>query len=196
MNKPITIDLFVEDNAQLKFIRPLVERMAEEEKRSPSIQERSVRGGHPRLKSELGTYQVTIERGVLAQPDLVVIGWDANCKGAKARDEVEAVLREPIKSRVVIACPEPHIERWYMIDDRAVATVLGKGASMSGVKCEKAYYKRLLLDTAKAAGQIVLLDGVEFAPDLARSLDWYRAGKADNSFNRFCKDTRAALRQF
>lgn len=195
MNKSLMVDLFVEDNAQLQFLRAAVERIAHEESCEVKFQERSIKGGHPRLKQELSRYQFAIDKGVVALPDLAVIGWDANCKGSKARHEVEAALREPLKTRSVIACPEPHIERWYMIDDHAFGKVVGSPPGMATTKCQRDYYKRLLLDAARNAGQVVTLEGAEFAADIVSSIDWFRAGKVDGAFRRFVAETRSALRR-
>ena len=191
----LDVDLFVEDHGQQQLLRAIIDRVAAELQCRLSIQERSAIGGHPRLARELGIYQRAIEQGGIRNPDVLVIGWDANCKGKAAYDEVVSLLREPLKSNAVIACPEPHIERWYMIDQVAFEKVVGPAPAIKQPKCEKSIYKSMLAQAAVDAGQVVALGGIEFAREIVAETDWYRAGKFDSSFKRFIDDLRGALKR-
>src|SRR5436190_817377 len=115
----ITADLFVEDNAHEEFVKNLLHRMAHEEAIDLSIQIRSARGGHPRVLDEFRYYQKAMLRrvGDMVRPDLLVVAIDANCNSfANARREIDSRIDTALKDVAVVACPDPHVERWYLAD--------------------------------------------------------------------------------
>ena len=50
---------------------------------------------------------------------------------------------------VIYAIPDPHIERWLLLDSAAFKKVLDKGCSAPTQKCERGLYKRLLLQAVR-----------------------------------------------
>ena len=128
MDKPILVDLFVEDRAHEEYLKPLVHRVVRERNKTVTVNVRSARGGHGRALSELELYQKAVAGGLggLVMPDLVVIGIDGNCQPHRvARQSIVAKLDKPFRDRAVIACPAPHIERWFLADARAFTSVVG-----------------------------------------------------------------------
>lgn len=197
MSDPFTVDLFVEDRAHEAFLVPLIERIAAQEGLAVAVRVRSARGGHGRALQELKLYQRLVEKGVAGAglPDVLVAAVDGNCsKWANRRDEIRAVVRAPFLQQLVTACPDPHIERWYLADPEAFLQVVGSRPSLGKTKCERDYYKKALADAVREGGHPPTLGGIELARELAWELDLYRAGRAERSLKAFVEELRAALR--
>lgn len=196
MSEPIAVDLFVEDTAHEVFLRPLVARLAEEEGVPIRIQVRSALGGHPRAMEEFRLYQRTAPLMAFGGgvADLVVVAIDANCSSfAKARQSIRDSVQKEFAHRVIAACPDPHIERWYLADPDCFRKVVGRGPDAVPHKCARGYYKQIVNSAVRKAGHQAG-DGEEFGGALAVEMDAYRAAKADPSLKAFLDDFRAALR--
>ncbi|MEW6337794.1 MAG: hypothetical protein AB1625_10405 [Acidobacteriota bacterium] len=160
-----------------------------------TVQVRSARGGHGSALSELKLYQRSAGVGMPQGADLVVVAIDANCSPwAQARNEIEESIGTALRPRAAIACPEPHIERWYLADPDSVFTVVGARPNPGRRKCDRNRYKKLLADTVKAGGHPTPLGGIEFASELVLAMDLYRAGKAERSLKDFVDRVRDLLR--
>lgn len=188
------VDLFVEDRAHEELLTALLRRLAREEGKWLVIRTRSARGGHGRALSELHLYQKTI----LAQqrvPDLLVVCIDGNCKRVtEARKDITQCLDDAIVDRAVVACPDPHVERWYLADPDAFYRVVGRRPSPGRKKCERGHYKSILGTAVRDGGHPPTLGGVEFAAELAAAMDLYRAGKNEKSLGQFLTDARTRIR--
>lgn len=198
MGNILLVDLFVEDSAQEAFLRAVVDRLAREEGREIDITPRSARGGHPRALKELQIYQALVESGAaaLTRPDLLIVARDANCERyAQVRDAIEHNLRESFKHLTVIACPDPHIERWYLADPASFHTVVGTTPNIGRKKCVRDYYKGVLAKAIHAAGHPATLGGIEFAREIVDAMDLYQASKADKALKDFLQAARSAIQQ-
>lgn len=196
MDRPVQVDLFVEDHAHEQFLKALVNRVAREHHKSIQLSVRSARGGHGRALTELSLYQKAVGTGVggLAVPDLVVIGIDGNCQTYQVvRRAIAAQLDAVFRDKAVIACPDPHIERWFLADTNAFNHVVGCSPKVRQGKCQRDYYKTLLLQAIIDAGHVPTLGGIEFAGEIAEAMDIYRAGKIDKSLKIFLDDLGAFL---
>ncbi len=121
------ISLFVEDRIQERFIVTLVQRFAETYQVKISITPHSVRGGSGTVITQLRQYQRDLQRNQEEFPDLIIAGTDSNCKGFLERErEISQAISDFIRL-VIIAIPEPHIERWLLLDSAAFKAVFGKG---------------------------------------------------------------------
>jgi hypothetical protein len=98
-----------------------------------------------------------------------------------------------LRDCMIIACPDPHVERWYMVDPEGFASAVGVQPSVGKRKCKRDIYKALLANTIRQAGLLAPLGGIEFAPELVASMDLYRAGRNDKSLKGFTDDLRRAL---
>ncbi|MEP0842448.1 MAG: hypothetical protein HRF43_07020 [Phycisphaerae bacterium] len=197
MGRPLRIDLFVEDRAHEEFLKPLVRRMARERGRTIHVSVRCARGGHGRALSELELYQKAVAGGVgdLVMPDLVVVGIDGNCQPHRAaRQEIRAKLNAAFRDRAVIACPAPHVERWFLADAVSFSQIVGASASVRKAKCQRDYYKRLLARAVVAGGHVPTLGGIEFAQEIVEAMDLYRAGKTDKSLRLLIDELGKALK--
>ncbi len=190
------VDLLAEDAAHEKFLRPLIRRLARDAEVDVDVRVRAARGGHPRVMQEFGLHQRAITRGVTGRPDLVVVAIDANCLPyVRARRKIERGILQEFRGVTVIACPDPHVERWYLADPASFAQVVGRQPRLGARKCDRDRYKKILADSVAAAGHPVLLGGIEFAEDLVASMDLYRAGKNEKSLKRFMDDLGARLKR-
>ena len=197
MSDPLVVDLFVEDRAHEVFVGALANRVAREEQVTLSVQSRSARGGHPRALKEFGTYQALVEKGALANraPDLVVVVIDGNCATSrKKREEIRRATRLHLRNRLVVGCPNPHVERWFLADPDSFHEVVGHRPVVGRDKCERGHYKRLLTDAIRKGNQPATLDGIEFAAELVEAMNLYRAGRHDSSLRAFVDELRSRFR--
>ena len=198
MSDQVAVDLFVEDRAHEELLKPLLMRVASEEQIALWPRVRSARGGHGRAIEEFELYQGVVQRGALSNKpaDLVVVAIDANCSTfAAARKRIQDAAAPMLKDRLVVACPDPHIERWYLADPQSFHAIVGHQPIVGRRKCVRDHYKEILVTAIRQAGHPVTLDGVEFASDLALGMDLYRAGRNDSSLKAFLDDLRTMLRQ-
>ena len=193
------LDLFAEDQAHESLIGALIQRIAREEEIQVTCRTRSARGGHARAIKEFQLYQrfISSSRLDVPTPDLIVVAIDTNCSEfSKSRSEIREATLPLYEHRVVPACPDPHVERWFLADPPSFQEVVGAMPRPGRAKCEREYYKNLLATTIRSAGHPSTLGGTEFAPDLADGMDLYRAGKTDSSLKAFLDDYRAALERW
>ena len=191
-NSRLVVDLFVEDTAHEEFLKPLIGRLAEGEDLPVRTRVRSAMGGHPRALEELRLYQ-KVKEG--ASADVVVVAIDANCSPyATARSRIREAVLPAFEDRVVTACPDPHVERWYLADLESFKAVIGRGPKTVEKKCARNHYKNVLKSAVRQAGHPVS-DGVDFAAELVAGMDLYRAGRSDSSLKAFLDDFRAAIRR-
>ena len=198
MSDQVVADLFVEDRAHEELLKPLLMRVADEEQIVLWTRVRSATGGHGRAMAEFELYQRVVVRSALSNmpADLVVVAIDANCSTfAEARRRIQDAAVSTLRDRLVAACPDPHVERWYVADPQSSEAVVGHRPSVGSRKCVRDHYKEVLVTAIRRAGHPVTLDGVEFASELAWVMDLYRAGRNDSSLKAFFDDLRAMLRQ-
>jgi hypothetical protein len=121
MTRKVVIDIFVEDRSHEAFLKPLIERIAQEEKIVVLTRVRSARGGHGKAMEEYSLYQDYLLKGFLidAYPDLIVVAIDGNCLSfSKMRGEIQNKTKPDLKHLIVGACPDPHVERWSSAQGR------------------------------------------------------------------------------
>ena len=176
------IALFVEDFAHQKVIGALVQRLADESCIGVRFNWRSAVRGHGRVVRELRDYLRDLRGQGSPLPDLIIVATDANCRGLNERvREMDQTTPAPM----ILAIPDPHIERWLLLDSAAFKTAVGRGCDAPDRKCDRDLYKRRLATAIHAAGIMPSLGGIEFAEDIVQSMDINRAKRADRSFQRF-----------
>ncbi|MEW6265030.1 MAG: hypothetical protein AB1641_18295 [Thermodesulfobacteriota bacterium] len=198
MNKPIVIEAFVEDRAHEEFIRAMIHRITEEENKQVDLYFRTARGGHGRVMHEFKVYQKLISKDpktIFEKPDLFLVAIDGNCKDyLTAKREIEEEIAEEYKDRAIIACPDPHIERWFLADPPSFFRVVGLEPALGRKKCERDHYKNILSSVIIKAGHPATLGGLEFARELVAQMDLYQAGKTEPSLGHFLEETRRRFR--
>ena len=147
------MDLLAEDAAHEEFLRPLIGRLAREIDVRVEVRVRAARGGHPRVMQELDLYQRAIAQGVADRPDLLVVAIDSNCVPyTRARRGIERGIHREFLGITVIACPDPHVERWYLSDPPSFGQVVGKLPRGGKRKCGRDFYKRRLAEGSLLPG--------------------------------------------
>ncbi len=195
MSDQAVIDLFVEDRAHEKFLHAMLRRLAREEERHIEVHVRAARGGHGRAIKELDIYMKSVKKAVLAVPDLVVVAIDANCRPYRSkRRDIGRIIKAPLEERAVIACPDPHIERWYLADPPSFYETVGSQPKLGKSKCARDLYKARLADAVASGGHPPTLGGIEFAEDLVERMDLIRAGKSEPSLRDFLEDARRLIK--
>ncbi len=190
------VSLFVEDAAHEKFIGAVLKRVAHEHKINIKITFSSVRGGHGTVKRELKQFINDILRDRTGPPDLIIVATDANCMGFNRREKEITAITNKVTLRIICAIPEPHIERWFLIDSLAFKKAAGKGCGAPDKKCERSRYKNLLIQNIVDAGIIPSFGGIEFADAIVEEMDLPGAARFDHSFERFISELRAVFREW
>ena len=188
------IVLFVEDFAHRQIIGPLVERIAGEQAIAVRLDWRSAVRGHGQVSRELGAYLRDVDRQGEPWPHLIVVATDANCKGLNERAKEIGRRIGQAPAPVVLAVPDPHVERWLLLDGAAFKAVFGQGCDAPDRKCDRDRYKRRLIKAIRGTGVTPSLGGIEYAEDIVRKMDVERAKQADKSFARFVDDLRTTFR--
>ncbi len=187
------IALFGEDFAHRQIIDALVRRIAADHGVAVRMEWRNATGGHGQVVKEFERYIADLRRQPGSRPDLIVVTTDANCVGFQERAKQFDDLEVP--APMVRAIPDPHIERWLLLDSAAFKSALGRGCDAPDLKCERNRYKQLLRQAVRDAGIEPSLGGVEFAGDIVGAMDLARAARADKSFQRFAEELARLLRQ-
>jgi hypothetical protein len=192
MPDPFVIEVSCEDRGHEEFIVPLVERVLREHNLAFRSRVVSARGGASQASAELDVLLDLIERGKRSAPDLLVVCRDANCTGVSTRkSQIEAAVGVKWRHVLLSACPEPHVELWYLAEQTTFTQVVGGSrVAVPSEKCERDLYKDLLRQAVTDAGQIPINDGIEFGRELAAKVDLYALGKASASFGCFLDDLK------
>jgi hypothetical protein len=184
------IILFAEDYGHEHVVRALVKRVASEFKLDVHVRPVSVRGGSGYVETELKEYVGALMKLREPIPDLVIVATDSNCQGIAERLKRLKQHTQPLTDRVIFAVPDPHIERWVLLDPAAFKTVLGTPCRLPDQKCNRDRYKDLLVQAVSDAGQTPLLGGMEYAEDIIHEMD-LRKRKRQHELDDFLIDLRA-----
>jgi len=191
-----SIGLFAEDVGHEAFLRPLIERLAASHGVDIILRTYSARGGRGKVITELGQFAKHIRAGDVDMPDALVVAIDANCKGyAERKDQIDAALGD-LSSLAVYAVPDPHIERWMLLDASAFKTVLGKGCAAPDRKCEQDRYKRILVECIRDAGRSPLVGGMEFAKSIVEQMKIEDVARIDDSFSKLAAGLKAKFSEW
>jgi len=191
---------FLEDRAHESFLTALVERVALEEGLRTEPRVLSSTGGAGRVVQELQQYAMDVGRHFEGACwfDVLVVGIDGNCRSraTRVREIDRAVAGSGLEQCVVHCVPDPHIERWYLLDIGALrqATGLEVAVSVPPYKCERSVYKSILVEQLKAVGS--LLGGPEYGAEIAGALDFDVVGDrryGDKGFMSFVDELRRGL---
>ncbi len=188
--------LFVEDFGHEAFLVALINKLSGEYGIEVRIRPYSVRGGRARVVIELKQFMDALHRAGGELPDLLVIATDGNCQGySKRKAEVDKIVA-PVLAMTICAIPDPHVERWLLLDSAAFKSVFGHGCTAPDQKCDKDRYKGLLLEAIRKTGVDPPLGGLEYSEDLVNSMDLHRVEVSDNSISHFLKALRAKFNEW
>jgi len=184
------ITLFCEDSFHEKFIGALLRRFGSQYGVGVTSRFLSAQGGLPRMHSEFKGFlrDLSIQRQHL--PDSIIVVVDANCQGYNGRKEVmDSVLANysQFQRLVSYAIPDPHIERWMLVDPKAFQTVFGRGCTLPSIKCAKDEYKKLLRREIRESGIEAPLGGQEYAEDIVMAMNLGQVEAREPSLGLFLK---------
>lgn len=198
MGDPVRIDIFAEDYAHEQFVRALVHRVCAKRNLSLSLKVISAKGGHPQMMNEFAAYQKAVQKGqvLLEKPDLLVVVRDSNCSPySQVYKEIDGAIHKQVFPYYAIACPNPHVERWFMADPESFQKITGADCQMGKTKCNRELYKRKFIEEIRAGGNPILFGGAEYASDIVREMNLYRAEKNETSFHHFLENFTKSLSQ-
>jgi len=113
----IEVSIFVEDVAHEKFITALIKRICREKNISLAPRIGNSRGGHGQVISEYKLFLNASVKGRSSLPDILVVAVDSNCSNpVTVKNDIIGSTNEQYQHLVITACPDPHIEKWYMSD--------------------------------------------------------------------------------
>jgi hypothetical protein len=188
--------LFCEDSFHQDFAVALLQRLAFESEIQIQCKIRTARGGLPRMAGELEGFLKDVDDQKETLPNALIVVADGNCKGVAGRKKEfsDQTRVSRLGDRVVYAIPNPHIERWMMVDAQAFKSVFGKGCRpLPKVKCVKGEYKRILREEFRNADFIPHLGGREYAKDLVDAMDLDHASREDAAFSDCVKSFRSLM---
>ena len=119
------IALFVEDYEHDSFIRALIIRYAAEYGYEIRITPYSAIGGYGAVIGDFSRYLRDLRNDEADYYDLLVVATDSNCKGYSERKKEISEKAEEFKHNLVCAIPDPHIERWMLLDQCAFKKTFG-----------------------------------------------------------------------
>ncbi len=129
-------------------------------------------------------------------PDLLIVAIDGNCKGFQGRKQELETIMKGFVGQAIYAIPDPHIERWLLLDSAAFKKVLGKGCSAPTQKCERDLYKRLLREAVQKTGVNPPLGGIEYTEELVNAMDLERLEKTGDSLSKLLKALRLKFQEW
>ncbi len=194
----VRVVLFGEDGAHETFVKALARRIGLEEKVGVSVVTRSSVGGRSRLINSVREFATDVDEQRVEPFDLLIVTTDANCQSYRHwNDTVRSAfgpLGEHLGEDLILVTPDPHIERWMLVDSEAFRRVFGRGCAPPDQKCERDRYKKQLLTAIQGAGIDPPLGGMEYAKDVVVKIDLDRVAD-DESFGDAVKMLRRALRR-
>lgn len=192
----LIIHVFCEDTGHKYTLEALINKILTQREIEYELKTLNATKGHGQVISELKKYFKELEIGLKVIPDIIIIGIDSNCKGYNTqRKEIEKETPDQFKNLTVHAIPDPHIEKWFLIDSHAFKAVFGTGCKAPDNKCEKDRFKSILADEMKKADYQPLIGGFEMVEDYIDSLDITRASNSDDSFKKFISDITRKLNE-
>lgn len=195
---PGRISVFCEDRGHELFLRALVRRLAGEMAIEVEQDFRSSSGGLGHAVSNFKAYQQLMKRGhIVGKPDVLLVVIDGNDVGWQARrQELTRAIDPAVFPSFVVGCPDPYVERWCLLDQRALVAVgavppTGKASYKAS---SRGIFKKQMKEALEAGGIAVLTDEMEVAPDIVAAMDLRPSALREPSLKAFVGDLRVALR--
>ena len=188
------ITLFCEDSFHEKFIGALLRRLGKEYGVGVAPRFLSAQGGLSRMQQEFKVFLRDLSRQRQQLPDSIIVVADANCEGHNKRKDLmdkSLAFYPKFQQLVSYAIPDPHIERWMLVDPKAFQTVFGRGCTLPALKCAKDEYKKLLRREIRESGIEAPLGGEEFAEDIVMAMDLGQVEVREASLGLFLKGLKA-----
>jgi hypothetical protein len=98
-----------------------------------------------------------------------------------------------IEVDIICAIPDPHIERWLLLDSEAFKRVLGRGCDAPDQKCIRDRYKVFLRNAILQAGRMPILGGLEHTYEIVNQMDLRRMESSGESLGTLIQELRRTL---
>jgi hypothetical protein len=186
--------MFCEDSFHEKFIGALLRRFGTEYGAGIHLSPFSSRGGLPRMHGEFKEFLRDMARDRHSLPDSLIVVVDANCQRYNGRKKlIDGVLEAypQFQGLVTYAIPDPHIERWMLVDSSAFQKVFERGCTLPALKCVRDEYKKLLRKEIRESGIDAPLGGEEFAEEIVMAMDLHYVEAHEPSFGLFLRSLKA-----
>ncbi len=190
------IILFAEDSSHEQIIGSILRRLADTLRVPINLKCLNATGGHGQVLKALQRFVKDINRYRALIPPLVVVAIDANCTGFNGRRKQVEEKCQGISFPIAHAIPDPHVERWLLVDSAAFKAALGVGCSAPDQKCERDRYKRALREAVQKAGVSPSLGGIEYADDIVGKMNLTHIPHPDTSLEQFLAPVRQHFRQW
>ena len=194
------IAYFLEDIAHEKFLRALVARVGQQTGLSydDMVEEvRNATGGIPKVLGELKMFLADVQSAATNPYQILIVAIDSNrAKYTEVRNNITTLIQKAdYHSPVVLAVPNPYIERWYVLDPEAFKSATGATvvSKLPRKHRQRDSYKKILREALLSAGIKPILGGAEYGEEVARQIDLYKATKADKSFGYFVRDLKQEI---
>lgn len=184
--RSIEIKLFCEDDAHKRFIEALCKRFAQDYHVGITIQpvtyekqikdrtgkECRIKGGFGKAVSNFKEFLLNIKRDRDFLPDIILVILDANCHHDERSAKIQNLIKDlPFHHLIIFSLPDPHIERWLLLDQHAFKMVFDRSCRLPDHKCDKDRYKMLLKYEISQTGVISSFGGVEYTEDIVTNMD-------------------------
>lgn len=203
----IVIAFFLEDRAHETFFKAFVTRIAADiniPSHLLSYKVITARHGSKVIRELKDTLKLYRRRTAPSPtPDIFIVAIDGNCKGfrEKARQvqtSINIKPTDPLFGNIVYAVPDPHIERWYLLDQKAFKDGVGTatGPTLPEYKCKQDYYKNLIREKLAEEHIIARMGGAEYGGEIAmRFSDIYALRRQYNDIDYFVDQLLTKLRR-
>jgi hypothetical protein len=187
-----------EDLGHRQFVSALVARLAREQNILVDTESWNPLGAQgSAVLLTLRRYLHALTQGTEPVPDCLVIAKDGNCRGfLQRRQEIERLVPLPFQDRLVYAIPDPHVERWLLLDSAAFRAAVGRGCPAPDRKCERDRYKHQLDQAIRAAGRQPLAGGIEYTEPIVAALDLRKVSRADPSLGSLVEQLEDKLKEW
>ncbi len=190
------IVLAVEDRAHETVILSLVNRIVLDCGGAPSDWTAKVLPSGPGSQSLIAAkeYAKRCQQQIGQAVDLFIVASDSNCVGFVEKKGQISQLVSGYPGRIALALPDPHVERWLLLDPKAFKEGVGlsKGIPAPAYKCDQDHYKKIISQALRNDGIVPQLAGREFAPAIIRKMDFNIARK-QTDFDEFYTSVRAVI---
>lgn len=201
MAAKIIIGYFLEDRGHENLLKAFVARVAKEKGLKPDdwLDEVRAATGGKSIEAYRNFLKDIIYKDKPIPFDILIVGSDGNCMGYL--DKKNQLLGYAEKTKfprpdiLIFAIPDPHIERWYMLDPQGFNKAIGAGALpiLPTYKCERGLYKKVMREAIASSGIMAQFGGYEYGERIVEEMDLYEAAKADSSLKHFIDDLSDAL---
>ena len=188
------ITLFCEDSFHESFVAALLRRFEHDYAVPVKTVPLSSRGGLTRMHYEFSQFLADLQKQQQALPDAIIVVVDANCLGHNDRKSLMDKQLDPypeFRQLVRYAIPDPHVERWMLVDPRAFRAVFGRGCTLPAIKCAKDEYKKLLRKEIRESGIEAPLGGEEYAEDMVMKMNLGHVEGREPSLGLFLKGLKS-----